>query len=124
MSKFSAYTSKFDEIREKLQKQREEKESGGNKGTFDNSWKFQPSLPKDKPKISFKVRILPNVHNTEALYPWISAPFHMYKKSDGKFIYTLCPSLNDNKETKEKAKCPFCEKAGALFKTMDKIDES
>jgi hypothetical protein len=122
-SKFAAFTNKFDEIREKLQKQKIEQETNKQKGSFDNSWKFAPDLPKDKPKITYKVRILPNVHNQEAVYPWISAPFHMFRKPDGKFIYTLCPSLNDNKEKKEKAPCPFCEKASALFKTQDKMDE-
>jgi hypothetical protein len=121
-NKFAAFTNKFDEIRQKLQQQKQEQESG-KKGTFDNSWKFKPDLPKDKSKIAFKIRILPNVHNPEAAYPWISAPFHMYRKPDGKFIYALCPSLNDNKEKGVKTPCPFCEKASALFKTQDKMDE-
>lgn len=121
-NKFAAFTNKFDEIRQKLQHQKQEQESG-KKGTFDNSWKFRPELPKDKPKIAFKVRILPNVHTPDAAYPWISAPFHMYRKADGKFIYALCPSLNDNKEKSVKNPCPFCEHAAALFKTQDKVDD-
>jgi hypothetical protein len=121
-NKFAAFTNKFDEIRQKLQQQKQEQESG-KKGTFDNTWKFKPDLPKDKSKIAFKIRILPNVHNPDAAYPWISAPFHMYRKPDGKFIYALCPSLNDSKEKGVKNPCPFCEKAAALFKTQDKMDD-
>ncbi len=122
-NKFAAFTNKFEEIRQKLEQQKKAQDEGKTKGSFDNSWKFQPSLPKDKPKISFKVRILPNVHNTEAAYPWISAPFHMFRNSGGKFVYTLCPSLNDNKEKGVKNKCPICEKSSALFKTLDSKDE-
>ena len=122
-NKFAAFTNKFEEIRKKLEAQKKQQEDGNKKGTFDNSWKFQPSLPKDKPKIAFKVRILPNVHTPDASHPWISAPFHMYRKDDGKFVYTLCPSLNDNKEKGVKNPCPICEKASALFKTQDKRDE-
>ena len=44
-------------------------------------------------------------------------------RPDGKFLYTLCPSLNDNKDKGEKNACPICEKASALFKTEDKRDE-
>lgn len=121
-NKFAAFTNDFDKIRQKLLQQKQEQESG-KKGTFDNSWKFKPDLPNDKSKIAFKIRILPNVHNPAAAYPWISAPFHMFRKADGKFIYALCPSLNDNKEKGVKSPCPFCEQASALFKTQDKIDE-
>lgn len=122
-NKFAAFTNKFEEIRQKLEQQKKSQDEGKTKGSFDNSWKFQPSLPKDKPKIAFKIRILPNVHNTEAAYPWISAPFHMFRNSGGKFVYTLCPSLNDNKEKGVKNKCPICEKSSALFKTLDSADE-
>jgi len=121
-NKFAAFTNKFEEIRKKLTEQKKQQEDGKKTG-FDNSWKFEPKLPEDKAKITFKVRILPNVHNPDAAYPWISAPFHMYRKPDGKFLYTLCPSLNDNKEKGVKNACPICEKAGALFKTQDKKDE-
>lgn len=122
-NKFAAFTNKFEEIRKKLEEQKKSQEEGKKGGTFDKSWKFEPKLPDDKAKIAFKIRILPNVHNPDALFPWISAPFHMYWKPDGKFLYTICPSLNDNKDKGVKNPCPVCEKAGALFKTQDKKDE-
>lgn len=122
INKFSAFTNKFEEIRKKLEDKKKQQEEG-KKGSFDNSWKFEPKLPEDKAKIAFKVRILPNVHNTEAEYPWVSGPYHMYRKPDGKFLYTQCPSINDNKEKGIKNPCPICEKAAVLFKTQDKKDE-
>ncbi len=122
-NKFAAFTNKFEEIRKKLEEQKKQQEEGKKGVTFDKSWKFEPKLPEDKSKIVFKIRILPNVHNPDASYPWISAPYHMYWKPDGKFLYTLCPSINDNKEKGVKNPCPVCEKAAALFKTQDKKDE-
>lgn len=124
-NKFAAFTNKFEEIRKKLEDKKKQQEDGkdSKKGGYDNSWKFEPKLPEDKSKIVFKLRILPNIHNNDAEYPWVSGPFHMYRKPDGKFLYTQCPSINDNKEKGVKNPCPICEKAGALFKTQDKKDE-
>ncbi len=121
MSKFDdlSKSNKFEELRQKLQKQKEaaeNKKSGG--GTRDDSWKFLPDLPADKPSTKYTVRILPNVHDAESSFPWISGYFHMFRRSDGKFIYTMCPTTMD-----EKAPCPICEKAKKLFATKDKADE-
>jgi len=121
MSKFDELTksNKFDELRQKLQKQREaseNKKNGG--GTRDDSWKFLPELPADKPSVKYTIRILPNRHNPESPYPWIDGYFHMFRRADGKFIYTMCPTTTD-----EKAPCPICEKAKKLFATKDKADE-
>ena len=121
MSKFDELSknSKFDELRQKLLKQREAADSKKNgSGTRDDSWKFLPDLPADKPSIKYTVRILPNVHDKECAYPWISGYFHMFRRSDGKFIYTMCPTTLD-----EKAPCPICEKSKRLFATKDKADE-
>lgn len=121
MSKFDELTksSKFDELRQKLQKQREASENRKNGGTTrDDSWKFLPDLPADKVSAKYTVRILPNIHDKESAFPWISGYFHMFRRSDGKFIYTMCPTTMD-----EKAPCPMCEKAKKLFATKDKADE-
>ena len=121
MSKFDelSKSNKFEELRQKLQKQRsdaENKKNGG--GTRDDSWKFLPDLPADKPSVKYTVRILPNVHDKDSAYPWIDGFFHMFRRSDGKFIYTMCPTTLD-----DKAPCPICEKAKKLFATKDKADE-
>jgi hypothetical protein len=58
------------------------------------------------------------VHDKESAYPWIDGFFHMFRRADGKFIYTMCPTTLD-----EKAPCPICEKAKRLFATKDKADE-
>jgi outer membrane murein-binding lipoprotein Lpp len=121
MSKFDALSksNKFDELRQKLQQQKEAAERKANGGgTRDDSWKFLPELPADKPSAKYTVRILPNVHDKDAVDPWIQGYFHMFRRSDGKFIYTMCPTTLD-----PEAKCPICEKAKKLYATKDKADE-
>jgi hypothetical protein len=122
MSKFDSLsqTNKFEELRQKLQKQREaaELKKSGGAPTRDDSWKFLPELPADKASAKYTLRFLPNIHDKESAYPWISGFFHMFRRSDGKFIYTMCPTTTD-----EKAPCPICEKAKRLFATKDKADE-
>jgi hypothetical protein len=121
MSKFDTLSqnTKFEELRQKLQKQRTDAENKKNGGTTrDDTWKFLPELPADKPSAKYTLRILPNRHDMESSYPWIDGYFHMFRRSDGKFIYTMCPTTVD-----EKAPCPICEKAKKLFATKDKADE-
>lgn len=114
-SKFAAFADKFDTLREKLKEQKEEQEKKQS-GTFDDSWKFRPSL-NNKPKVNYELRILPNVH-TELGEPWVKAFFHMFRRPDGKFIYTLCPTTFGKDE-----KCPICEKSRRLFNSNDQLDE-
>ena len=104
MSKFDKFGDKFDAIRGKLEKKRSDGESRQS-GGYDDSWKFKPSLPNNKTKVTYNLRILPNIHS-ESGEPWILGLYHMYRKEDGKFIYTLCPSTTGGKD----APCPFCEK--------------
>jgi hypothetical protein len=122
MSKFDSLSqnSKFEDLRQKLQKQREATENKKNGGSTnrDDSWKFLPELPADKPSAKYTLRILPNRHDTDSSYPWIDGYFHMFRRADGKFIYTMCPTTLD-----DKAPCPICEKAKKLFATKDKADE-
>lgn len=114
------YKNKFDELRNKLKSKREEEEKRATGATFDDSWKFKPTLPANKPKVSYRLRILPNVHS-EAIEPWVKANFHMFRRADGKFIYTVCPSTFEDDPAK--VKCPICEKAKAYFATGDSLDE-
>ena len=114
------FKNKFDELRNKLKDKREEAEKKSSGATFDDSWKFKPSLPANKPKVTYTVRILPNVHS-ESIEPWVKANFHMFRRPDGKFIYTLCPSTFE--EDASKVKCPICEKSKKLFSTNDAMDE-
>lgn len=121
MSKFDALSksNKFEELRKKLQQQKEAAESKKNGGgSRDDSWKFLPTLPADKPSVKYTVRLLPNVHDKDSVDPWITGFFHMFRRSDGKFIYTMCPTTVD-----PKAPCPICEKAKKLFATKDAADE-
>lgn len=114
------YKNKFDELKNKLKNKREEAENRANGGGYDDSWKFKPTLPQNKPKVTYKVRILPNVHS-DAIEPWIKANFHMFRRPDGKFIYTLCPTtfVEDPRE----ADCPICDKSKKLFNSKDSMDE-
>lgn len=120
MSKFDELSknNKFEELRQKLQSKREAAENKKNANAPEESWKFLPQLPKDKSTIKFTVRILPNRHDPESATPWIEAFAHMFRRSDGKFVYTLCPTTFDMK-----APCPICEKSKKLFATKDKADE-
>lgn len=117
-NKFAKFNNNiFDDVRNKLQQKREEHEKRNTNQGFDDSWKFKPALPKKASKINYRVRVLPNVHS-EIGEPWLLGLYHMYRKSTGKFIYTLCPTTFDKKNP-----CPFCEEAAALFSTKDKVDE-
>ena len=112
-SKFAAYGNKFEEVRKRAEQKKVAAEKGGE--GYDDSWKFRPQLPANKPKITYRLRLLPNVHS-ELGEPWLLAHFHMFRRPDGKFIYTLCPTSTEGKD----AKCPFCEKSKRLFDTQDK----
>lgn len=115
-SKFAAYANKFDQVRENIKNKKAE---GEKKGTgYDDSYKFKPSLPANKTKITYELRILPNVHS-ELGEPWLLGNFHMFRRPDGKFIYTLCPTTTNGKD----APCPICDKAKKLFATQDQRDE-
>ena len=116
MSKFDKFGDKFDAIRGKLEKKRSDGESRQS-GGYDDSWKFKPSLPNNKTKVTYNLRILPNIHS-ESGEPWILGLYHMYRKEDGKFIYTLCPSTTGGKD----APCPFCEKAKKLYANQNERD--
>lgn len=117
MSKFDKFGDKFDKIRNKLSEKRAAEESRQSNG-FDDSWKFKPSLPNNKTKVTYNLRILPNVHS-ESGEPWILGLYHMYRKEDGKFIYTLCPTTTSGKD----APCPFCEKAKKLYANQNQRDD-
>lgn len=116
-SKFANFANKFEDVRAKIKEKKAEDEKARS-GGYDDSYKFKPSLPANKTKITYKVRILPNVHS-ELGEPWLLGHYHMFRRPDGKFIYTLCPTTTGGKD----APCPICEKAKKLFATQDKRDE-
>jgi len=118
MSKFDKFSnSSFDELRKKLQQKRDDQEKKNTGSSFDDSWKFKANLPEKQQKITYEIRILPNVHGSTG-EPWTLGLYHMYRKPSGQFVYTLCPTTFDKKNP-----CPFCEKAAQLFATKDKMDE-
>jgi hypothetical protein len=101
MSKFKSLKERYNEVANKI------KEKSGDGQSFDDSWKFKPSLPSNKPKVNYVVRVLPNIHVDDGLgEPWFEAFAHIYTKSDGKRVYTICPTTNGKDQ-----KCPICEKA-------------
>jgi hypothetical protein len=99
-SKFKSIKDRYQEITEKI------KENSGEK-TYDDSWRFKPTLPSNVPKVSYVLRILPNVHVNEGLdEPWAESFVHIFTRSNGKKVYTPCPTSNGMDQ-----KCPICEKA-------------
>jgi hypothetical protein len=105
MSKFKSIKERYQEVVNKI------KEDAGDKPTYDNSWRFNPTLPSNKPKVNYVLRVLPNVHQNEGLdEPWFESFVHIYTRSSGKKVYTPCPTSNG----KDK-KCPICEKARGFW---------
>jgi hypothetical protein len=100
MSKFKSVKERYNEVVSKIK----EKDEGQ---SYDNSWKFNPTLPSNKPKVNYVLRVLPNVHINDGLdEPWFEAFAHIYTRSNGKRVYTICPTTNGKEH-----KCPICEKA-------------
>jgi hypothetical protein len=118
MGKFDQFNEvNFDDLRNKIKEEQKQKEAAS-KGK-DKSFIFKPILDKKAAQVKYVVRILPNVHQPENKYPWVEASAHMFRRADGKFIYTLCPFTYHGKD----AKCPICEKSKAYFATQDAADE-
>jgi hypothetical protein len=114
MSKFKSIKAAYNEVVSKIK----EKEDGGQ--TYDNSWKFSPTLPSNKPKINYVVRILPNVHVNDGLdEPWLEAFAHIFTRPNGKKAYTICPTSNGKEH-----KCPICEKSRAFWAKVNNGEAS
>ena len=101
MSKFKSIKERYQEVAEKI------KGKSDGETSYDNSWKFKPTLPSNKPKVNYVLRILPNVHINEGMdEPWFESFVHIFTRSNGKKVYTPCPTSNGKEH-----KCPICEKA-------------
>lgn len=101
MSKFKSIKERFNEVSNKI------KAKEGGEGTYDDSWRFKPTLPSNKPKVNYILRVLPNTHVNEGMdEPWFESFVHIFTRSNGKKVYTPCPTT-DGKDKK----CPICEKA-------------
>jgi hypothetical protein len=105
MSKFKSIKERYQEVADKI------KGKSGEEQSYDNSWKFKPTLPSNKPKVNYVLRILPNVHVNEGMdEPWFESFVHIFTRSNGKKVYTPCPTSNGKEH-----KCPICEKARAFW---------
>lgn len=107
MSKFKSIKERLAEVSLKVKKIEDDKASKANPSFDKKTWQFTPILPKNKARIDYVVRILPNVHVNDGLdEPWLKTYAHMYTGANGKKIYAPCPTTNGKDE-----KCPICEKS-------------
>lgn len=112
---FQNLSTNADKLRSKLKNLQQEKENKSNQTQSFDDWKFKPDLIGQKS--TYVLRILPNIHkdNGES-EPWIKTLVHMFPTPQGLKKFALCPKTLD-----EKAPCPLCDKAKALFvKVNDK----
>jgi hypothetical protein len=104
MSKFKSIKERLAEVTEKVKKIEDAKANP----SFDKkTWQFNPILPKNKARVDYVVRILPNVHVNDGLdEPWLLTYAHMWDSAGGKKVYAPCPTTNGKDE-----KCPICAKS-------------
>jgi len=121
---YSNFSSNVEELRKKLKATQDEKEAkAANKTntTFVDN-KFHPEIV--GPKATYVLRILPNMLRDEGLSePWVKTFVHIFPNPQGVKKFALCPKTLD-----DKAPCPMCEKAKALFvkvndKTASRVEE-
>jgi hypothetical protein len=126
-NKYSQYSTGFDKIREKLQKQQhDQEEKASSKPTFDNSWKFLPKPIAGKKETIYKIRILPpNDDQLSGGEFYFKAKKVNYKKGQrGQTPPKEWVILFSPKNWNENLPCPFADNAKALYATGDKTDSA
>lgn len=124
-NKYSQYSTGFDKIREKLQKQQQEQEEKvSNKPTFDNSWKFLPKPIAGKKETIYKLRILPPTEDqlSGGEFYFKAKKVSYQKKDRGQTPPQEWVILFSPKNWNENLPCPFMDNAKALYATGDESD--